>query len=94
MQEIMEQYQKVLDAIKNCSLSYQVKEVLKQILEDEFLQRKIKEYQKNPSVEQKKVIYQNASYQTYKKLENEVNFLILKCNVEWKKLKKGDSLCE
>lgn len=94
MQEIMEQYQKVLDAIKNCSLSYQVKEVLKQISEDEFLQRKIKEYQKNPSVEQKKVIYQNASYQTYKQLENEVNFLILKCNVEWKKLKKGDSLCE
>ena len=94
MQEIMEQYQKVLDAIKNCTLSYQVKEVLKQILEDELLQRKIKEYQKNPSVEQKKVIYQNASYRTYKQLENEVNFLILKCNVEWKKLKKGDSLCE
>ncbi|HIT10385.1 MAG TPA: hypothetical protein IAC24_02145 [Candidatus Onthousia faecigallinarum] len=93
LQEIMEEYQILLDKIKGFDLAKKLKKELEILREDDSFQASLKKYKKTFSEEEKVRLFTFSAFREYKRLENEVNFLILECNQEWKRL-KGEKNCE
>lgn len=82
-------YQDLLFSINNSKLSYDIKESLKSIYNDQDLMDSIRQYKTTKDELLKKEIYNNKKFMRYKKLENETNLLIMKLNSIFKEL--GDS---
>lgn len=82
-------YQDLLFGINNSKLSYDIKESLKSIYNDQDLMDSIRQYKITKDELLKKEIYNNKKFMRYKKLENETNLLIMKLNSIFKEL--GDS---
>ena len=82
-------YQDLLFSINNSKLSYDIKESLKSIYNDQDLMDSIRQYKITKDELLKKEIYNNKKFMRYKKLENETNLLIMKLNSIFKEL--GDS---
>ena len=82
-------YQELLSDIKNSKLSFDIKESLKSIYNDQDLMDSIRQYKITKDELLKKEIYNNKKFMRYKKLENETNLLIMKLNSIFKEL--GDS---
>ncbi len=73
-------YQELLLDIKNSLLAFNIRESLKDIYNDKDLIMLINKYKEKENETIKKEIYNNEKFIKYKKLENEVNLLIIKLN--------------
>ena len=79
-------YQELLYDIKNSNLTYQVREALNNIYSDKELLKDINKYKETLDDDLRYKIYNNEKFQNYKKLENDINMLILKLNKIFKEL--------
>ena len=79
-------YQELLYNIKNSNLTYQVREALNSIYSDLELLNDINKYKETSDWNLRCKIYSNEKFQNYKKLENDINMLILKLNRIFKEL--------
>lgn len=79
-------YQELLYDIKNSNLTYQVREALNNIYSDKELLMDINKYKETLDDDLRYKIYNNEKFQNYKKLENDINMLILKLNKIFKEL--------
>ena len=73
-------YQELLSDIKNSKLSFDIKQALKDIYNDKELIKLINKYKETGDETIKKEIYNNENFTRYKRLENEINLLIMKLN--------------
>ena len=79
-------YQELLLDINNSNLKFEIDRVLTDIYNDKRLIESINKYKESLDETLKKEIYKNESFVKYKRLENEVNMLILKLNKIFKEL--------
>ena len=73
-------YQELLSMIKRSEISFEIKKSLKDVYSDKELIEKINKYKETHDETLKKEIYNNEKFIHYKRLENELNLLILKLN--------------
>lgn len=73
-------YQELLSMIKRSEISFEIKKSLKDVYSDKELIEKINKYKETQDETLKKEIYNNEKFIYYKRLENELNLLILKLN--------------
>ena len=73
-------YQELLSMIKRSEISFEIKKSLKDVYSDKELIEKINKYKETEDETLKKEIYNNEKFIHYKRLENELNLLILKLN--------------
>ena len=73
-------YQELLSMIKRSEISFEIKKSLEDVYSDEELIEKINKYKETHDETLKKEIYNNEKFIHYKRLENELNLLILKLN--------------
>lgn len=79
-------YQELLLDINNSNIKFAIDRVLTDIYKDKRLIESINKYKETLDEKIKDEIYENESFVKYKKLENEVNKLILKLNKIFKEL--------
>lgn len=79
-------YQELLLDINNSNIKFEIDRVLTDIYKDKRLIESINKYKETLDEKIKDEIYENESFVKYKKLENEVNMLILKLNKIFKEL--------
>lgn len=79
-------YQELLLDINNSNIKFAIDRVLTDIYKDKRLIESINKYKETLDEKIKDEIYENESFVKYKKLENEVNMLILKLNKIFKEL--------
>lgn len=79
-------YQELLLDINNSNIKFAIDRVLTDIYKDKRLVESINKYKETLDEKIKDEIYENESFVKYKKLENEVNMLILKLNKIFKEL--------
>ena len=79
-------YQELLLDINNSNLKFAIDRVLTDIYIDKRLIESINKYKETLDEKIRDEIYNNESFVKYKKLENEVNMLILKLNKIFKEL--------
>lgn len=79
-------YQELLLDINNSNLKFAIDRVLTDIYKDKRLIESINKYKETLDEKIRDEIYENESFVKYKKLENEVNMLILKLNKIFKEL--------
>lgn len=79
-------YQELLLDINNSNLKFAIDRVLTDIYKDKRLIESINKYKETLDEKIRDEIYNNESFVKYKKLENEVNMLILKLNKIFKEL--------
>lgn len=79
-------YQELLLDINNSNIKFEIDRVLTDIYKDKRLIESINKYKETLDEKIKDEIYENESFVKYKKLENEVNKLILKLNKIFKEL--------
>lgn len=84
---IMVYYQELINMINNSEISFRCKESLEKIYSNKQLVDMIEEYNKSYDSTLRDKIYTNEDFINYKKLENEVNLLILEINNIFKELK-------
>lgn len=73
-------YQELLSMIKRSEISFEIKKSLEDVYSDKELIEKINKYKETEDETLKKEIYNNEKFIHYKRLENELNLLILKLN--------------
>ncbi len=73
-------YQELLSMIKRSEISFEIKKSLEDVYSDKELIEKINKYKETHDETLKKEIYNNEKFIHYKRLENELNLLILKLN--------------
>ena len=73
-------YQELLSMIKRSEISFEIKKSLEDVYSDKELIEKINKYKETQDETLKKEIYNNEKFTYYKRLENELNLLILKLN--------------
>lgn len=73
-------YQELLSMIKESEISFEIKKSLEDVYSDKELIEKINKYKETEDETLKKEIYNNEKFIHYKRLENELNLLILKLN--------------
>lgn len=73
-------YQELLSMIKRSEISFEIKKSLEEVYSDKELIEKINKYKETQDETLKKEIYNNEKFIHYKRLENELNLLILKLN--------------
>ena len=73
-------YQELLSMIKRSEISFEIKKSLEDVYSDKELIEKINKYKETQDETLKKEIYNNEKFIHYKRLENELNLLILKLN--------------
>ena len=73
-------YQELLSMIKRSEISFEIKKSLEDVYSDKELIEKINKYKETQDETLKKEIYNNEKFIYYKRLENELNLLILKLN--------------
>lgn len=79
-------YQELLLDINNSNIKFAIDRVLTDIYKDKRLVESINKYKETLDEKIKDEIYENENFVKYKKLENEVNMLILKLNKIFKEL--------
>lgn len=79
-------YQELLLDINNSNIKFAIDRVLTDIYKDKRLIESINKYKETLDEKIRDEIYENESFVKYKKLENEVNMLILKLNKIFKEL--------
>ncbi len=79
-------YQELLLDINNSNIKFAIDRVLTDIYKDKRLIESINKYKETLDEKIRDEIYNNESFVKYKKLENEVNMLILKLNKIFKEL--------
>ena len=79
-------YQELLLDINNSNIKFAIDIVLTDIYKDKRLVESINKYKETLDEKTKDEIYENENFVKYKKLENEVNMLILKLNKIFKEL--------
>ena len=79
-------YQELLLDINNSNIKFAIDRVLTDIYKDKRLVESINKYKETLDEKTKDEIYENENFVKYKKLENEVNMLILKLNKIFKEL--------
>ena len=79
-------YQELLLDINNSNIKFAIDRVLIDIYKDRRLIESINKYKETLDEKIRDEIYNNESFVKYKKLENEVNMLILKLNKIFKEL--------
>ena len=79
-------YQELLLDINNSNIKFAIDRVLTDIYKDKRLIESINKYKETLDEKIRDEIYNNESFVKYKKLENEVNMLILKINKIFKEL--------
>lgn len=88
MENVYNSYFHLLDVIKHSTLKHDLDKAKRTIQNDEKLLEMIKEYRIHPKEELKLQIYENKNYQDFKKLETEVNILIMQINLKLKQVKE------
>lgn len=73
-------YQELLSMIKESEISFKIKKSLEDLYNDKALIEKINNYKETQDETLKKEIYNSEKFIRYKRLENELNLLILKLN--------------
>ena len=73
-------YQELLSMIKRSEINFEIKKSLEDVYSDKELIEKINKYKETNDETLKKEIYNNEKFIHYKRLENELNLLILKLN--------------
>ena len=73
-------YQELLSMIKRSEINFEIKKSLEDVYSDKELIEKINKYKETHDETLKKEIYNNEKFIHYKRLENELNLLILKLN--------------
>lgn len=85
--DIMVDYQELINMINNSEISYKCRECLEKIYSNDELIDMIKKYNDTYDIKLRDKIYENEDFINYKKIENEVNVLILQINSIFKELK-------
>lgn len=88
MEKVLEKLDNLKEEIKKEEVVKDYLKIKQEVLEDDLLKKLIEDYHKLPTEKKKEEITQTNLFKKYKEKENEVNFLILKINHEFKKLKK------
>lgn len=88
MEKVLEKLDNLKEEIKKEEVVKDYLKIKQEVLEDDLLKKLIEDYHKLPTEKKKEEIIQNNLFKKYKEKENELNFLILKINNEFKKLKK------
>lgn len=88
--EILSQLESICHLLDHLPLMIKLQEVKKQIFLDQVLLAKIDRLKENPTDESlRQEIYRHPLYAVYKKLENELYYLILQMNETLKTLTEG-----
>lgn len=87
MEKIYHSYYHLLDVIEDSILKDDLVKVKKDIENDSKLLQMIRDYRVHPTDELKFQIYENKSYQDFKRLETQVNILIMQINLKFKQVK-------
>lgn len=85
--DIMVDYQELINIINNSEISYKCRESLEKVYSNDELIDMIKKYNDTYDIKLRDKIYENEDFINYKKIENEVNMLILQINSIFKELK-------
>ncbi len=88
MMEIYDQYQNLLHTIDQSDLRDRALAIQETIKNDSSLLELINQYHKCPSKELEDEIYANKNYQALKRIETEVNILIMQINFKFQQLKR------
>lgn len=89
MFEIQEKYQLLQEALSNLTLYEDLKKAYQKVMADRELVEKINTYHATKDEKVRLEVYQDPAFKEYKRIENELNFLILKMNAKFKELKEG-----
>lgn len=89
--EVMICYQELLSLINNSELANQLRQAFSIISEDDELVSLINKYHNTKDDDIRNEIYNNDKFIKYKKLENEVNLLVLRFNSIFKELRNEDN---
>ena len=90
MEKLIEKTKKLQEEISNHQTIIDIKQLKKQIEEDNQLLDLIKKYQISQSEELKLQIIKNPLFRQYKEKETELNLLILEINSKLKTITKKD----
>ena len=91
MNELMEKVENLKKSIDKTTEVQELLRLNKEILKDDDLLSKIKEYQVTQNEKLKKEIIKHPLFLKYKEKETDLNLLILRINQELKKLKDKGS---
>lgn len=89
MFEIQEKYQLLQESLSNLTLYEDLKKAYQKVMANKVLVEKIGTYHNTKDEKLRLEIYQDPAFKEYKRIENEINFLILRMNAKFKELKEG-----